>query len=56
MNDLLQQLVGMGPGIGAAVSGNGNAFASFMDGWQRAQMRDQQQKRLTQQDAIRARP
>jgi hypothetical protein len=54
MNDLLQQLVGMGPGIGAAVSGNGNAFASFMDGWQRAQMRDQQQKRLTQQDAIAA--
>ena len=54
MNDLLQQLIGMGPGIGAAAAGNGNAFASFMEGYQRAAARLQQQKRLTQQDEIAA--
>lgn len=52
MNDVLQQLIGMGPGIGAAVSGDGNAFASFMEGWQRAQREDEQRKRLQQQDTL----
>ena len=52
MNDFLQQLVSMGPGIGAAVSGNGDAFASFMAGWNRAQQRAEQQQRLKQQDAV----
>lgn len=54
MNELLQQLIGMGPGIGAAVGGNGPAFASFMEGYQRATARLQQQKRLTQHDQIAA--
>ena len=52
MNDILQQLIGMGPGIGAAVGGNGQAFASFMNGWNRAQQRDEQRKRLQQQDSL----
>lgn len=52
MNDILQQLVSMGPGIGAAVSGDGNAFAAFMDGYQRTQQQLMQQKRLQQQDAL----
>src|SRR5688572_12184279 len=52
MNDLIRQLVGTGPGIGAAAAGNGNAFASFMDGWTRAQQEDEQRKRLQQQDSL----
>ena len=52
MNDLLQQLIGMGPGIGAAAAGNGPAFASFMDGWKRAEAEHAQKKRLQQQDTL----
>jgi hypothetical protein len=54
MNDLLQQLIGMGPGLGAAAAGNGPAFASFMEGYERARMQAEQKKRLTQQDEIAA--
>lgn len=50
MNDLLQQLLTMGPGIGAAVGGNGNAMAAFMDGYQRTMAQMSQQQRLSQQD------
>jgi hypothetical protein len=52
MNDLLQQLIGMGPGLGAAAAGNGPAFAAFMDGFERARQQDEQRKRLHQQDSM----
>ena len=52
MNPLLQQLIGMAPGIGAAVGGDGNAFASFMEGYQRTMQQLEQRKRLQQQDSI----
>lgn len=52
MNPLLQQLIGMAPGIGAAVGGDGNAFASFMEGYQRTMQQLEQRKRLQQQDSL----
>lgn len=54
MNELLQQLVGMAPGLGQAAAGNGPQFASFMQGWQRAAQRDEERRRLEQQDQIAA--
>ena len=50
MNDILQQLVSMGPGIGAAVGGNSDAFAAFMEGYQKTLQQLEQRKRLGQQD------
>lgn len=52
MNDLLQQLIGMGPGLGAAASGNGPAFAAFMEGYEQARQQAEQRKRVQQQDSI----
>lgn len=52
MNDILQQLISMGPGIGAAVGGNSEAFAAFMEGYQRTMQQLEQQKRLKQRDAL----
>ena len=52
MNPLLQQLIGMAPGIGAAVGGDGNAFASFMECYQRTMQQLEQRKRLQQQDSL----
>lgn len=54
MNEILQQLLSMGPGLGAAVSGDGNAFAAFMDGYTRMTEQLEQRKRLGQQDAVAA--
>lgn len=54
MNDILQQLIGMGPGLGAAAGGNGPAFASFMEGYNRRLQEIEQRKRLTQQDTLAA--
>lgn len=52
MNELLQQLLSMGPGIGAAISGNGDAMSAFMEGYQKTQQQLQQQQRLRQQDQL----
>lgn len=54
MKEILQQLLSMGPGLGAAVSGDGNAFAAFMDGYTRMTEQLEQRKRLGQQDAVAA--
>jgi hypothetical protein len=52
VNELLQQLLSMGPAIGAGVSGNGANMQAFMEGYQRTQAQLQQQGRLKQQDQI----
>jgi hypothetical protein len=52
MNDLLRQLMQLGPGIGAGLAGNGPAMQSFMEGWERARQADEQRKRLQQQDGL----
>jgi hypothetical protein len=50
MNDLLQQLLSMGPGIGAGLSGNGNAMQAFMQGFQQTQQQLGAKARLAQTD------
>lgn len=52
MNDLLQQLIGLAPGLGQAAAGNGPQFAAFMEGFERARQADEQRKRLKQQDSL----
>lgn len=52
MNDLLQQLIGLAPGLGQAATGNGPQFAAFMQGFERARQADEQRKRLQQQDSL----
>ena len=50
--EFLQQLLTMGPAIGAGVSGNGEAMSAFMESYQRTMEQLQQQKRQGQQDAF----
>ena len=52
MNDLVKDLIGMGPGLAQAAQGNGTEFAAFMEGWNRAQQEDEQRQRLKQQDSL----
>lgn len=52
MNDLLQQLLSMGPAIGAGVSGNGNAMQAFMRSYQQTTEQLQAKKRQQQQDQM----
>jgi hypothetical protein len=52
MNEILQQLMSMGPGIGVGLSGNGNAMSAFMEGYQRTQQMLEERKRQQQQDAL----
>jgi hypothetical protein len=52
MNEILQQLMQLGPGIGAGLSGNGHAMQQFMEGFQRTQLMLQRQKSQQQQDAL----
>jgi hypothetical protein len=52
MNDILQQLLQLGPGIGAGLTGNGPGMQAFMEGFQRTQQMLQQQKRQKEQDAL----
>jgi hypothetical protein len=51
MNDILQQLLSMGPGLGAGLSGNGQAMQAFMEGFQRTQQQLGEQRR--RDDAVR---
>ena len=51
MNDVVKQLIGMGPGLAQAVQGHGTEFADFMEGWNRAQREDEERQRLQQQDS-----
>lgn len=54
MNEILQQLLTMGPAIGAGLSGNGQQMQAFMDGYQRTmqqlQARKQQDRLMGQSD------
>lgn len=50
MNPILQQLLSVAPGIGAAIGGDGHATQAFMEGYQRTLAQIEQQKRLKQQD------
>jgi len=50
MNPILQQLLSVAPGIGAAIGGDGHATQAFMEGYQRTLAQLEQQKRLKQQD------
>ena len=52
MNDILQQLLQLGPGIGAGLSGNGPAMSAFMEGFQRTQQMMEEKKRRTQMDTL----
>ena len=50
MNDLLRQLISMGPALGAGAAGNGEAMSAFMEGFQRTREQLEQQRRQGQQD------
>lgn len=52
MNEILQQLMSMGPAIGAGISGNGPAMNSFMEGYLKTQALIQENKRRNNQDQL----
>lgn len=52
MNDLIRQLLSMGPALGAGVAGNGEGMSAFMEGYQRTMQELEQKKRLGQQDVL----
>lgn len=52
MNDTLRDLLAMAPGLISGIRGNTAGGAAFMEGWERARQRDQQQQRITQQDQL----
>lgn len=52
MNEILQQLLTMGPALGAGAAGNGNAMQAFMEGFQKSRQRWEEQQRLKQQDSL----
>lgn len=54
MNDLLRELLSMGPAFGAGLAGNGNAMQAFMEGFQKSRQQWEQSQRQKQQDQIAA--
>lgn len=52
MNEFLQQLLSMGPAIGAGIGGNGPAMQAFMEGFQKTRAQMEQRARLKQQDQL----
>lgn len=52
MNDLLQQLIGLSPGLVAGLRGNGQGMQAFMDAYQRTHAQLDQQARQRQGDKI----
>jgi hypothetical protein len=52
MNELLQQLASLGPGIGAGIAGNGEALKAFMEGYQRTMAQLETHKRAQTRDQL----
>lgn len=50
MNDILQQLLQVGPGIAAGVKGNGPGMQAFMEAYQRTNAQLDEQERMEQRD------
>jgi hypothetical protein len=52
MNEFLQQLASLGPGIGAGIAGNGEALKAFMEGYQRTMAQLETHKRAQTRDQL----